>query len=211
MGYLILLCLLFLPLPPMRYIILSFFILLIGACRPETYVPKPRGYFNIALPEKGYQHFEQAGFPYEFDYPVYGKINRDSNAAPLRPENPYWMNIDFPEMGASIYLSYKTIDAAHTFERLLDDAHELSYTAHGKKADYINTPSFDNGHGVKGVFYTVGGNTATRYQFFATDSVKHFLRGALYFNVPPNADSLQPVNDFLKKDMEHLIETLRWK
>lgn len=195
----------------MRYIILSCFILLMAACRPETYMPKPRGYFKVDLPEKSYRHFSEAGFPYEFDYPAYGRPNRDTIMAGTRPENPYWMNIDFPDMGARIYISYKQIEGQETFEKLLNDAHELSYTAHGKRADYINTPSFNNGHGVRGVFYTVGGNAATRYQFFATDSVKHFVRGALYFDVAPNVDSLLPVNDFLKKDMEHMIETMRWK
>jgi hypothetical protein len=58
--------------------------------------------------------------------------------------------------------------------------------------------------------YTVGGNSASRYQFAATDSVKHFLRGALYFDVTPNADSLQPVTDFLLKDIQHMLLTLQW-
>jgi hypothetical protein len=36
------------------------------------------------------------------------------------------------------------------------------------------------------------------------------LRGALYFDVTPNADSLRPINEFLKVDMEHMLETLKW-
>ncbi len=182
-----------------------------ASCRPDTYTPKPRGYFHIQLPQHAYQTFNEPGFPYTFEYPVYGKIVHDTDMGGQKPENPYWINIDFPSLGGMLYLSYKGIDANHPFYKLLDDAHELSYMAHGKKADYINTPSFDNGYNVRGIFYTVGGNTATRYQFFATDSVKNYLRAALYFNVSPNVDSLQPVNDFLKKDMEHMIHTLRWK
>lgn len=196
----------------MRYFLLSCLLaLLVAGCRPDTYTPKPRGYFRIELPEHQYQHFFGAGFPYEFDYPVYANIQRDSMPGGIKAENPYWINIDFPSLGGRLYLSYKQIDPQHTFDQLLGDAHELSYTAHGKKADYISTPTFDNGHGAFGVFYTVGGNTATRYQFFATDSIHHYLRGALYFDVTPNVDSLQPVNDFIKKDMEHLVHTLRWK
>jgi gliding motility-associated lipoprotein GldD len=196
----------------MRSFLFALLLLLaFAACRPDTYVPKPRGYYRVVLPKHAYQTFNEPEFPYTFEYPVYGRIMRDTAFGGQKPENPYWINIDFPSLGSTIYLSYKVIDAAHPFEKLLDDAHELSYTAHGKKADYINTPSFNNGHNVQGIFYTVGGNTATRYQFFATDSVRNFLRGALYFNVSPNADSLQPVNDFLKKDMEYMVNTLRWK
>jgi gliding motility-associated lipoprotein GldD len=66
-------------------------------------------------------------------------------------------------------------------------------------------------NGVSGMYFDLGGNTATANQFFLTDTTNHFLRGALYFNASPNADSLGIVNDFLKKDLEHLINTLRWK
>lgn len=195
----------------MRYLILPFFLLLMAACRPETYVPKPRGYFNIDLPERGYQHFSQDGFPYEFDYPVYAQITRDSIMGGKKEENPYWININFPTLSGRIYISYKNINGYESFEKLMEDAHQLSYIVHGKKADYINTSRYDGGENVHSIMYTLGGNTATRYQFLATDSVKHFLRGSLYFDVAPNVDSLLPVNDFLKKDMEHLVQTLRWK
>jgi gliding motility-associated lipoprotein GldD len=66
-------------------------------------------------------------------------------------------------------------------------------------------------NGITGIFFKVGGNAATARQFFVTDSVAHFLRGALYFDATPNADSLSVVNDFLEVDMKHLINTLEWK
>jgi len=65
--------------------------------------------------------------------------------------------------------------------------------------------------GVGGVFFSVGGNAATAKQFFVTDSVKHFLRGALYFDASPNEDSLGVVNGFLQEDMKHLINTFKWR
>ncbi len=194
----------------MRYLIIILAITLLTSCRPDTYTPKPRGYYRIAMPERAYQAFDDPAFPYRFEYPVYGRIVRDTNMGGMKPDNPWWINVDFPDLGGRIYLSYKTIDQDHSLANLLDDAHEMSYF-HTKKADYINAPSFNNGHNVSGVFYNVGGNAASTYQFFATDTARHFLRGALYFDVTPNVDSLKPVNEFLKKDMEHLLETLRWK
>ena len=47
----------------------------------------------------------------------------------------------------------------------------------------------------KADYFSLKGNTATANQFFVTDSVKHFLRGALYFNATPNEDSLRPEPD----------------
>jgi gliding motility-associated lipoprotein GldD len=66
-------------------------------------------------------------------------------------------------------------------------------------------------HAVEGIYFSLKGNTATANQFFLTDSTHHFLRGALYFDAAPNEDSLRTVNEFLKQDLQHLINTLRWK
>ena len=78
-------------------------------------------------------------------------------------------------------------------------------------ASGITPEQFTTPGGTGGVYFTLKGNTATGNQFFATDSVRHFLRGALYFSASPNFDSIRPVNNFLKQDVEHLINTLRWR
>jgi len=52
---------------------------------------------------------------------------------------------------------------------------------------------------------------ATPYQFFLTDSTHHFFRGALYYDATPNQDSLAPVNAFLLEDIQHILNTFRWK
>jgi gliding motility-associated lipoprotein GldD len=64
---------------------------------------------------------------------------------------------------------------------------------------------------ISGIFFHLTGNVATANQFFLSDTLHHFLRGALYFDATPNEDSLGPVNAFLKEDMFHLINTLKWK
>lgn len=194
----------------MRLLIAGLFLLLIGACRPETYIPKPRGFAKIDTPQHSYQTFDRSGFPYSFEYPKYGEISQDTLLGGRKPDNPWWINLNFPKLGGTIYISYKIIDATHTLDHLLNDSHEISYFI-TKRADYMNTPAFHTVNNVHGVMYAIGGNAASAYQFFATDSTRHFLRGALYFNTTPNADSLKPVTDFLHTDMVHLIETLRWK
>jgi gliding motility-associated lipoprotein GldD len=184
--------------------------LLFTACRPESPVPKPRGYYRVDFPAHTYQTFDNPQYPYSFQYPAYAKIIRDTVYFDTKPENPYWINMDFPTLGGRLYISYKEINAQQPLEKLLDDSYKLSFF-HEKKADYINTPSFATENHVYGMIYNVGGNAASTYQFYATDSVKHFIRGALYFDVTPNADSLKPVNDFLYKDIEHMIQTMKWR
>jgi gliding motility-associated lipoprotein GldD len=194
-----------------RQTIISFLFaaIMLSACNSD-YVPRPRGYFKIDLPEKKYQVFDQPGYPYTFEYPLYGQISRDSVFFEKQPENPYWINIDFPRFNGRIYISYKEI-GRNKFDSLVNDAFTMSYKQHTYKASAIQPEQFETANGIGGVYFTLKGNAATGNQFFATDSTKHFLRGALYFGVTPNEDSLAPVNKFLRDDVKHLISTLRFK
>ena len=195
----------------MRYLLLfCVAALAFTSCRPPVFTPKPIGYYRLELPEHNYVKFDEPGYPYSFEYPAYGTPFRDTLTLDGRkPENRYWLNIDFPEYNGRIYLSYKAIVGKNSMEKLLGDSHEMSYY-HTKKADYINPNTYVNENGVMILTYAVGGNAASAYQFIATDSAKHFMRGSLYFNVTPNADSLRPVNEFFRKDLERLMSTLKW-
>jgi len=179
------------------------------ACNTD-FVQKERGYYKIELPQKKYQQFDRPGFPYTFEYPVYGEVIQDSLFFDEQAENPYWINIDFPQFNGRLHLSYKEV-GKNKFDSLVNDAFTMSYKQHTSRATAIQSLPFETPNGIGGVYFTLKGNAATANQFFATDSVKHFLRGALYFNATPNEDSLRPVNNFLRNDMEHLIKTLRWK
>lgn len=197
------------------------------ACN-STYTPKPRGYYKIQLPAHAYKTFDSAGFPYTFEYPVYAKITQDSTYFEQQPENPFWINIDIPDYGGRIYISYNRIGGkarykvknakgeyvdsigVNQFDKLLNGSYTLSFK-HSYKASSIEDSVFKTSNGVDGIFFRIGGNTATANQFLVSDSVKHFLRGALYFDATPNEDSLRPVNAFLKEDLRHLVNTLKWR
>jgi gliding motility-associated lipoprotein GldD len=56
-----------------------------------------------------------------------------------------------------------------------------------------------------------GQQVASTFQFWATDSVKNFVRGAVYINSTPNYDSLEPVINYIQDDARHILETLKWK
>lgn len=184
-------------------------LLFLFSCNSE-YAYKPRGFFKIDFPKKSYQSFNQPGYPYSFEYPTYAQIVKDTTFFEQMPENPYWLNIDFPQFNSRIHISYKKV-SRNNFDSLVNDAFTLSYKQHTYKASAIEPEPFTTPGGINGVYFTLKGNTATANQFFVTDSANHFLRGALYFNATPNEDSIRPVNDFLRKDLKHLINTLQWK
>jgi gliding motility-associated lipoprotein GldD len=185
------------------------FLLVSGWACNSTYTPKPKGYFNIPFPQRAYQTFQQPGYPYTFEYPVYAKVVRDSTFFGDPTENPWWINVDFPGFNGKIYISYKPI-GPNTLDTLIKDAYRLT-GKHNTMAYSIEDTAFVTPQKVSGVYFTVGGNVATAHQFFVTDSVRHFLRGALYFDATPNADSLGIVNDFLLTDLKHMVNTLQWR
>ena len=206
-------------------IILAFSIL--AGCN-STYTSKKKGYFKIDLPEHGYTAFNNPAFPYAFEYPVYASIIQDSTYFDSSPENPYWINIDFPALHARVFLSYKIIGGKayykikqadgsykdstgiNQFDRMVNDAFNLT-NKNEALASSIKDSIIHTKNNISGIFFKVGGNAATARQFFLSDTTRHFLRGALYFDATPNADSLRPVQDFLQKDLEHMINSFQWK
>ena len=185
-------------------------VLMVVGCN-SNYTYKKKGYFKIDLPQKEYILFDQPGYPYSFEYPRYAIVTKDSTFFGDETENPWWLNIDIPQLAGRIYISYKEIGTRNKFDSLVNDGFKMAYKQHTDIATGIDYTSLKNRKGYGGIYFSLGGNTATANQFFITDSVRHFLRGALYFDATPNEDSLSIVNEFLKKDLEHLINTLRWK
>ena len=194
------------------FIIAAFFLassLLMISCN-SNYTYKKKGYFKIDFPEKKYQLFDKPGYPYSFEYPVYATVIKDSSFFGDATENPWWINIDVPQFGGRIYISYKEV-AKSNFDSLVNDAFKMAYRKHTDISTGINDSLVQTANGVEGIYFSLAGNTATANQFFLTDSTTHFLRGALYFDAAPNEDSLGIVNDFLKKDLLHLVNTLKWR
>jgi gliding motility-associated lipoprotein GldD len=187
---------------------ISYFIFILFSCN-SPYIPKPSGYFKIDFPSKQYKIFNEPDFPYTFEYPVYATVARDTSFFGDPPENPWWINIEFPQFDAKVYVSYKII-GQYKLEKLINDAFNLT-NKQSAKASYINDSLINTPNDIHGIFFKVSGDVATANQFFLTDSTKNFLRGALYFDTSPNQDSLKPVNDFLVQDLRHLINTFQWK
>jgi gliding motility-associated lipoprotein GldD len=179
-----------------------------SSCNSD-YTPKRKGYYKIDFPKKSYQVFDQPGYPYSFEYPLYANIVKDSSFFNEATENPWWINIDFPQFNGRVYVSYKQV-GVNKLDKLINDAFTMT-NKHSTKAYSIDDSLISTPNNIHGMFFRVGGNVATANQFFVTDSSKHFLRGALYFDATPNEDSLGIVSRFLIDDVLHMINTFKWK
>jgi len=187
----------------MRNILLLVLVLFFISCS-QNYTPLPQGFFRIDLPKHSYQ-LSDTTFPYYFEYADYAELQN----SPHNPNQKYWVNIVYPQFKAKVYLSYKSVDG--NLITYLEDAYTL-VSKHIPKADgIVDSVVVDKKRDVYGLTYKIiGSGAASPYQFFVTDSASHFLRGALYFDIVPNNDSLEPVIDFITSDIEHLINTIQW-
>ena len=172
---------------------------------PERPLPKPKGYFRIDLPVKDYVRVDTLQ-RYAFDVPGYAQLTPD----PLSPEEKNWVNVEMPDFKASIHLTHK--DVKGNLGEYLEDVHTM-LTKHLQKANGMNDSLIVNpDRKVYGMMIEMDGKgVATPLQFYLTDSTNNFVRGALYFNFVPNNDSMQPVIDYLRQDIDRMINTFEWK
>ncbi len=177
-------------------------ICLVG-CTSEP-IPKPRGYYRIELPEKKYSFFETPCHV-GFDVPNYSKLE-------MLKSDPQgdscWFNLAFPRFNARLHCTYVQVN--HNFSSLVEDAYAFAAKHEVKASALKRTPIHSDAKKVYGILYDIEGEAASQVQFFVSDSTEHFLRGALYFFNPPNADSIAPVLDFLKEDIIRLTQSLQW-
>ncbi|MGA9651758.1 gliding motility lipoprotein GldD [Pedobacter sp.] len=180
--------------------------LFMTACQNNEYSPKPKGYFRIIYPEKKYQQFDGSA-PFSFEYPVYAKMEADQG----RNVKKDWFNMHFTQFNAYLHLTYYDVTNRAAYDEMVEDARKLAFK-HTIKASAIDQKLINYpDRKIYGIYYAIEGNTASSVQFFLTDSAKHYFRGALYFNERPQYDSIEPVVKFIKKDIDKMISTFKWK
>ena len=168
--------------------------------------PRPKGFNRIELPNASYIYLEK-GHPFTFEVSSYAKVLKDS----VSWAEPHWLYIYYPRWDAFIQLTYKPLNQnTKKLEALIQDAYTLASKHQGKASgiqDYVMTTK----SGRKAGLIELEGEVATSFQFYTTDSTKHFIRGAVYVKTATANDSLAPIIKFLKQDAIHLIQTLEWK
>lgn len=187
-----------------KLFIFSVIVLTVVSCGKQG-MPLPYGYFRVDLPEHSYTSVpDTLGLPYKFDLSEIAVIKKGNN-----PAEKYSVDISYPGLNAGIFCSYFPVNG--NLYQLLEDAHKYVYK-HSVKADGIGESVYQHPEkNVYGILYELKGNTASSVQFVLTDSVRHFFRGALYFNNVPNKDSIAPMSDYVKQDIEHLMESFEWQ
>jgi gliding motility-associated lipoprotein GldD len=175
-----------------------------GMACDRSNTPKPTGYLRVDYPEKTYRLYDDQEF-YQFEIPTYAVVEIDRG----RNSEAGWVNLQIPSLNGTIHLSYKPVK--DNLVAYITDSRDLVYKHTVKAQGIEDTPFIHREEKRFGMVYDLKGDVASAVQFFVTDSTKHFLRGSLYLNCRPNRDSLNPVIEFLREDIMHMIETTEWK
>ena len=181
-----------------KLVVVFAFLMTLCSCKNDV-LPKPSSHLRLDYPVATYAAFENS-CPFTFS------MNAD---AIIKGEKECGFTISYPKMKATVFLTYKTVNG--DIDKLLKDAQKLTYEHVIKADDITEQPYINKEKKVYGMFYNVSGNAATNAQFYATDSIKHFVTASVYFYAKPNYDSIMPASDYIKNDMQTLMESLKWK
>lgn len=185
--------------------LLPLFVIVSCNSSEDYFSPKPRGYFRLTLPEKEYFEIDTV-YPFRFEIPEYAQLQDDTAGY----QGDYWFNLTFPQFEGVLHFSYKPVN--ENLYQFTEDTRTFVYKHVPKAEEITTTEKIYPDRSVYGLVYHIDGvEAASPTQFYITDSTRHFLRGALYFEHAPNNDSLQPVIDFINQDIYHLLETIHWK
>ena len=172
--------------------------LLLVSCGEES-TARPDGYMRIGLPTPAYVQAPE-GLPYTFEMNQSAKWIDKGNG---------WGDLYYPTLRSRIQLTYK--NSQENLEAFVQEAQNMAMKhtvkASGMRQIQYNNPETE----VYGLYYHMSGAAATTTQFYLTDSTSQFMRGVLYHFSAPNPDSLRPVTNYMRGEIEHLIESLEWK
>ena len=205
-------------------------ILLLAGCGGGDYSPKPSAYLRIDMPDHEYFLLDTmrscpgdtlifdgdtsitlTGYTKTFPFAFEANTRIEWTEKKSTPDET-WVDLYYPEWDGVVFLTYKRLHGpddlrgqTDTSTRLLESHYQ--FTSGIEEHEYSNP---DN-HVYAITYHLKGRNVASTYQFWATDREHNFLRGAVYLNKAPNNDSLAPVLEYIQQDVDHLIETLRWR
>jgi gliding motility-associated lipoprotein GldD len=179
---------------------------LLSCSSKPTYLPKPKGYNKMVIEPHAYQQLDDS-HPFTFEYSKQALIKKDSSLI----AEPHWIYVYYPKLQANIHLTYKALNGKKDlYNEHLGDSYKLAYK-HDIKAYAIDEVVSKSPNGYTITAFELEGEVPSQFQFVATDSSKHFLRGALYFMTATKNDSLEPAIKYMKEDMMQLIKTLKFK
>ena len=182
-------------------------LLLLMACEEYVPTPRPRAFPRIDLPAptaRSYQTFQSQTCPVSLEIPAAGQVTRDLN-------DSCWVDIYFEQHDLTWHLTVRDIrPGPEGVAPYFEDHRKLVYK-HSKKASRIESSPFESPQG-NGFWFEIYGEVGTPAQVFMTDPQDRYsLVLSFYYQTAMERDSLRPVTQYMKEEMQHAISTIEWK
>lgn len=183
---------------------IAILMLALTACGEKLTTPKPRAYPRVEFPERSYTQLDRADCPFTFTYPSYAEVKDKSE------NKPCWFDLYMPAFNARLHCSYIEMKSEEEYGDLIKDAFVIAAKIN-ERANFMQESRIRNEQGVGGLLLTWTGPAASPVHFFLTDTTQHFFKAALYFDSKAQPDSLAPITEFIRKDLDNLISSFKWK
>jgi gliding motility-associated lipoprotein GldD len=177
-------------------------VIFFSSCEERAPMPKPRAYPRVEYPERSYTTYENPECPFTFRFPGYAEI--------AVKKEKCWFDLYMPAFNARLHCSYHPLSGEDTFDDYLKDAFVIAKKIN-EKANYMEEARIQNPNGVGGLLLNWSGPAASPVHFFMSDTTHHFFKAALYFDSRVKPDSLAPITEFIRSDMDTLISSFSWK
>lgn len=182
-----------------------FIIASLTACSGEEHAPLPMGYFRIDIPESQYI-YKDLDCPFAFEISDQSRLEFFDGG---KSGEICWFDLYYPRFKARVHFTYKELD--DNLREYMEEARNMAFEHHVKAGKIEPKVLTDKEKRVFGMAYDIDGGVASHYQFYLTDSTRHFVRASLYFEAKPNQDSIRPVLKHVKGDLRHVIDSFVWK
>mgnify|MGYP001347706954 CR=1 FL=1 len=173
-------------------------------------LPKPNAYLRLDFPS-----------------PIYEKIVFGANNTTLELNtastlittinNPNNLNlvilksISYPLIDAEIKLEYFNLNKNNNLNDRLKNLNDFTSIHLKKSSNPPKIQEFTNQNKkVYASIINIKGDVTSPSQFFATDSLNNLLIGILNLKSMTKYDSVLPALDYIKTDIYHLIESIKW-
>jgi gliding motility-associated lipoprotein GldD len=176
-------------------------LLVLTSCEPKDPLPRPKGWPRIDLPKHSYQTYSNPACPFTFEFPSIAVVESQRTDSCIA-------NIRFRDYDCKWHFTYHNIagNPDAKFEHF-EEYRRLVYNHIQKVTQIQESPiELENGDGM---FYELYGAVGVPAQFFFGDST-HLLMASFYFDEAMENDSLSPVVNWMKQDMHHLVESVKW-
>ena len=190
----------------MRIVVIVIALILgFSACKEPVTLPKKHGFPRMELPQEPvYILYESKTCPFVFEAPEGGEITRDL-------ADSCWMDIKYSDYNLTWHVSHRDTRRTGLTADIHFEEHRKLVYKHSQKATEIRPADFIVPAG-RATVHELYGEVGTPYYLFLRDSSNtQVAQVSFYFQTALENDSLAPMIDYMKRQMDHAARTFRWK